>query len=127
MNRIISTDTAPPSFSNYAQAIETPAGARTLYVSGQVGVNLDGSMPDDPREQHENVWRNLFAILAAADMGPEDIVDVRCFINSYEEVPRFREARDKMLAGILAPSTMVVAPLADPSWRVEVAVTAAKA
>ena len=127
MNRIITTDKAPPPFSDYAQAVEAPAGARTLYVSGQVGVNLDGTMPDDPLQQHENVWRNLFAILAEADMGPEDIVDVRCFINSYEEVPRFRQVRDKMMAGILAPSTMVVAPLADPSWRVEVAVTAAKA
>lgn len=126
MNRIIQTDTAPPPFSAYAQAVEVPAGARTLYVSGQVGVDLDGTMPDDPRVEHENVWRNLFAVLAAADMGPEDIVDVRCFINSHEEVPRFREARDKMLAGVLAPSTMVVAPLANPDWRVEVAVTAAK-
>lgn len=126
MNLIINTDTAPPPFSNYAQAVEVPAGARTLYVSGQVGVNLDGSMPDDPLLEHENVWRNLFAILAAADMGPEDIVDVRCFINSHEEVPRFRETRDKMLAGVIAPSTMVVAPLANPDWRVEVAVTAAK-
>lgn len=127
MNRIISTDTAPPPFSDYAQAVEAPAGARTLYVSGQVGVNMDGTMPDDPLEQHENVWHHLFAILAAADMGPEDIVDVRCFVNSHEEVPRYRETRDKMLAGIKVPSTVVVAPLADPSWRVEVAVTAAKA
>ncbi len=127
MNRIISTDTAPPPFSDYAQAMEVPAGARTLYISGQVGINMDGTMPDDPLEQHENVWRHLFSILAAADMGPEDIVDVRCFINSHEEVPRYREARDKMLAGIKVPSTMVVAPLADPSWRVEVALTAAKA
>ncbi|MEM8687242.1 MAG: RidA family protein [Pseudomonadota bacterium] len=126
MNRIISTDTAPPPFSDYAQAVEVPAGARTLYVSGQVGVELDGTLPGDPTLQHENVWRNLFAILAAADMGPEDIVDVRCFINSHDEVARFREVRDKMLAGVKAPSTMVVAPLANPDWRVEVAVTAAK-
>lgn len=126
MNRIISTDTAPPPFSDYAQAVEAPAGARTLYVSGQVGVELDGTLPDDPITQHENVWRNLFAILAAADMGPADIVDVRCFINSHDEVPRFREVRDRMLAGVIAPSTMVVAPLANPDWRVEVAVTAAK-
>ncbi len=126
MNRIISTDTAPPPFSDYAQAVEVPAGARTLYVSGQVGVELDGTLPDDPTTQHENVWRNLFAILEVADMGPEDIVDVRCFINSHDEVARFREVRDRMLAGVKAPSTMVVAPLANPDWRVEVAVTAAK-
>jgi enamine deaminase RidA (YjgF/YER057c/UK114 family) len=41
MNRQISTDTAPPPFSNYAQAVEVAANARTLHVSGQVGVALD--------------------------------------------------------------------------------------
>ena len=126
MNRIISTDTAPPPFSDYAQAVESPAGARIVHISGQVGVRLDGTMPDDPDEQHENVWRNIFAILAAADMAKQDIVDIRCFINSHDEVARFRKVRDKMLAGAKTPSTMVVASLADPEWRVEVAVTAAK-
>ncbi len=127
MNRIISTDTAPPPFSDYAQAVETSPGARLLHVSGQVGVRLDGTLPADADEQHENVWRNIFAILAAADMEPQDIVDVRCFVNSHDEVARFRKIRDKMLAGVKAPSTMVVASLADPDWKVEVAVTAAAA
>ena len=127
MNRVIKTDTAPAPFSDYAQAVETPPGARLLHVSGQVGVRLDGTLPEDPVEQHENVWKNIFAILAASDMGPEDIVDVRCFINSHEEVPRYREVRDRLLTGVTPCSTMVVAPLAHPDWRVEVAVVAAKA
>ena len=127
MNRVISTDTAPAPFSSYAQAVETPPGARLLHVSGQVGVRLDGTLPEDPVEQHENVWKNIFAILAASDMGPDDIVDVRCFINSHDEVPRYREVRDRLLTGVTPCSTMVVAPLAHPDWRVEVAVVAAKA
>ena len=126
MNRIISTTSAPPPFSDYAQAVESPAGARTLYVSGQVGARPDGTLATDPVEQHENTWKNIFAILEAAQMGPEDIVDVRCFINSHEEVPRYREVRDRMLTGVTPCSTMVVAPLANPDWRVEVAVVAAK-
>ena len=126
MNRIISTENAPPPFSDYAQAVESPAGARTLYVSGQVGARLDGTLPDDALEQHENTWKNLIAILAAADMGPEDIVDVRCFINSHDQVAIYREVRDRMLNGATPASTMVVAPLANPDWKVEVAVTAAK-
>ncbi|MEM7427971.1 MAG: RidA family protein [Pseudomonadota bacterium] len=126
MNRVISTDTAPPPFSDYAQAVETPPGSRLLHVSGQVGVRLDGTLPDDPVEQHENVWKNIFAILVASGMAAEDIVDVRCFVNSHEEVPRYREVRDRMLTGVTPCSTMVVAPLASPDWRVEVAVVAAK-
>ena len=126
MNRTISTNKAPPPFSYYAQAVECPAGARTLYVSGQIGARPDGSLPDDTVEQHENVWRNIFAILAEADMGPEDIVDVRCFINGHDQVAVYRAVRDRVLNGATPASTMVVAPLADPNWKVEVAVTAAK-
>lgn len=34
MNRTIQTDKAPPSFSHYSQAVEVPANARMLFVSG---------------------------------------------------------------------------------------------
>ena len=42
MIRHISTDKAPPAFSNYSQAVAAPSGAETIYISGQVGVDLQG-------------------------------------------------------------------------------------
>ena len=80
MNTIVDTSNAPPPFSNYSQAVEVPAGARTLHVSGQVGNTLDGELPEDSVKQHEQAWRNVFAILEAAGMSKTDMVDVLAIV-----------------------------------------------
>lgn len=126
MNRTISTETAPPSFSAYAQAVEVPANARTLYVSGQAGVALDGTLLTDATAQHEQAWANVFAILAAADMAKTDIVDVLVIVSDHSGVPIFRQVRDQMLEGHLAGTTLLVCGLASPDWKVEIAVKAAR-
>lgn len=117
-----------PPFSAYSHGVEVPAGARWLYVSGQVGVAPDGSLAASGAAQHEQAWRNVLAILQAADMGPHDIVRVNGFVTRPEGVPVFREVRDRMLAGAEPASTLlVVAGLAHPDWLVEIEVVAAKA
>lgn len=60
------TTIAPP-FSNYAHGVEVPAGARWLYVSGQLGVAPDGVAPEDFTGQKaaiSNFICNLAGILA---------------------------------------------------------------
>jgi 2-iminobutanoate/2-iminopropanoate deaminase len=126
MNRLISTDTAPPAFSNYAQAVEVSADARKLYVSGQAGVAIDGTLPTDATAQHEQAWANVFAILAASGMTKTDIVDVLVIVSDPSGVPIFRQVRDQMLEGQLASTTLLVCGLASPDWKVEIAVNAAR-
>ena len=127
MNTNVETSNAPPPFSNYSQAFEVPAGARTLHVSGQVGNTLDGELPDDSVAQHEQAWRNVFAILEAAGMSKTDMVDVLAIVNDHEQVAIYREVRDRMLEGHQCASTMLVCGLASPDWKVEIAVKAARA
>lgn len=127
MSKVIATEAAPPSFSNYAQAVEVPAHARTLQISGQVGVRLDGSLPEDMVAQHEQTWQNIFAILEAAGMKKTDIVDVLAVVSDHSGVPVFREVRDRMLEGHVACSTLLVCGLASPDWKVEIKVRAARA
>lgn len=126
MNRTIQTDKAPPSFSAYSQAVEVPAHARTVHVSGQVGVDADGRIPEDPETQHVLAWRNVFAVLEAAGMAKTDIVDVFAIVTSQDGVRTFREVRDRMFDGHLACSTIIIAGLASPDWKIEIAVKAAK-
>lgn len=126
MNKVIQTGAAPASFSAYAQAVETPAASRFVHVSGQVGIGLDGVLPATAEAQHQQAWRNIFAILAAADMGPGDIVDVLAIVTDPSGVPIFRQMRDEMLGPHLACSTLLVCGLANPDWKVEIAVKAAK-
>lgn len=126
MNKPIHTENAPPPFSAYTQATEAPAGARWVHVSGQVGIGTDGALPDDPVMQHEMAWRNVFAVLEAAGMGPGDIVEVLAIVTDHEQVPIYRDTRDRMLARHECASTMFVCGLASPEWKVEIAVRAAR-
>ena len=126
MNREIKTDAAPPPFSNYSQAVETAAEARIIHISGQVGNHLDGTLPEDSVAQHEQAWRNLFAILEAAGMDKSDLIDVLAVVRDHDEVPIYRQVRDRMLEGHKCSSTMLVCGLASPDWKVEVAAKAAK-
>lgn len=127
MNTTVDTPNAPPPFSNYSQAVEVPAGARTLHVSGQVGNTLEGELPTDPVKQHEQAWHNVFAILEAAGMSKTDMVDVLAIVNNHDQVATYRKVRDKMLEGHQCASTMLVCGLASPEWKVEIAVKAARA
>ena len=125
MNTIIETQAAPPPFSRYAQGVEIPAGHRVVTVSGQVGIEANGALPDDPVRQHELAWANVLAILDAAGMTKADIVDVLAIVTDHEQVPIYRETRDRILDGHVCGSTMLVCGLANPDWKVEIAVTAA--
>ena len=116
---------APP-FSSYSHGVEAPAGVRWLHISGQVGVRPDGSLAVGPREQLEQTWRNLLAVLEGAGMGPRDLVKVTAFLTRPDEVPLYRETRDAVLKGAEPASTLlIVAGLAHPDWLVEIEAVAA--
>jgi enamine deaminase RidA (YjgF/YER057c/UK114 family) len=50
-----------------------------LFVSGQVGSREDGSPEPEFRKQVEMAFRNLEAVLAAAGVGFDEVVDVTTF------------------------------------------------
>ena len=118
--------TIAPAFSRYSLAIEAPAAARWLYVSGQVGVTPDGSFADGPEAQMEAAWRNVLAILDSAGMGAGDLVKVTAYLTRAEDIGFYREVRDRMLGGAEPASTLIViSALADPDWLVEIEAVAA--
>ena len=126
MIRRISTSNAPKPFSRYSQAIEVAAGSRLVYVSGQVGVGLDGKLAATEEGEHEQAWRNVLAILASAGLKPSDIVDVTAYVTSHAGVQIYRGVRDRMLDGAETASTLlVISGLANPDWHVEIQVVAA--
>ncbi len=86
----------------------------------------DGSTPDDVGAQAAVVWENIGAMLADADMGPSDIVSVTTYVVAGETLGPVMAARDSFLDGHRAASTLVTVPeLAQPQWRIEVAIIAA--
>ncbi len=121
-------NTIAAALSSYSLGVEAPAQARWLYLSGQVGVAPDGSLAQGAEAQMETAFRNLLAILGSAGMGPHDLVKITVFLTRREDVGRYRQVRDRMLAGATPASTMlVISGLADPDWLVEIEAIAAAA
>ncbi len=113
---------------NYTHAIETPPNARWLHISGQVGSAPDGTVPAEIEAQAENCWKNIGAILAAANMGFDDIVKVTIFLTRSEFIVPLRAVRQRFLGGLRPASTLVViSALAHPQYLCEIEAIAAKA
>ena len=126
MTEIAPADVAPPA-ANYAHAVMTERAGRWLHSSGVVPVAPDGATPDEIGEQARVVWTNIAAMLRDADMGPGDIVSVTTYVVVGEALAPVMAARDAALGGHRAASTLVTVPaLAQPHWRMEVAIIAAR-
>ncbi|MGH9271274.1 MAG: RidA family protein [Ilumatobacteraceae bacterium] len=115
-------------YVNYAHAVEVPAGARTLYISGLNGFERDGStMPDSFEDQTRLVWQHLGRVLASADMSYADLVSLRFYLAD----PAFDTANVGLISTFLgehrAARTVVCAQLLEPHWLIEIEAIAAAA
>ena len=124
------TQHTPPGISApssaYSHGVSAPADARWLYVSGQVGLNPDGTLAGDGAAQMAACWTRIFAILEDAGMTKENIVKVTAFITDAALVGTYREVRDAHMDGHLTASTLlVILGLAHPDWVVEIEAVAA--
>jgi 2-iminobutanoate/2-iminopropanoate deaminase len=117
-----------PPYANYAHAVEVPAGARTLYVSGLNGFEDDGvTMPATFEEQAELVWRHLTRILGGAGMTIADLVSLRFYLADPAYDPANVAILTAHLGAHTAARTVVCARLLEPEWLIEVEAVAADA
>jgi len=119
------TGVAPP-FGHYCHAMQLPADAERLVISGQVGVMPDGTLGADIGQQAEWAWRNIVTILREASMDITNIVKYTTYLIRAQHVAAARNARNKALGDHRAASTLVViSALADPAWLIEIEAEAA--
>ena len=112
----------------YSHGVEVPPNARRLYISGQVGIAPDGSIPPDLSGQVEIAWRNIKAILAEAGMSFADVVRFNAFVTDRAYFSVYGAVRSRYVAGDAFASTLVVvAGFTRPEFKIEVEVTAAQA
>ena len=121
----------------YAHGIEVSGAESWVFTSGVVPTRADGTVPSDLGEQAAVVWANISAILAEAQLSVRDIVSITTYVvESDEECAQgdlstrlavVMAARDAVLQGHLAASTLVTVPaLARSEWRMEISVVAAR-
>jgi 2-iminobutanoate/2-iminopropanoate deaminase len=118
--RDVNAADAPAPAGQYTQAVEVSGAARTLYVSGQVGVAADGSIPENVEAQTALAWRNLQAQLRAANMGIENLVKITTIVRNQADVAAVRAGRSAVLGQHRPASTLIIGGLSNPAWKVEV-------
>jgi 2-iminobutanoate/2-iminopropanoate deaminase len=71
-------------------------------------------------DQARLAWRNLGAQLEAAGIGFDNLVKVTMIIPDAAEIPASRPARAVALGDRCPASTLIVAGLANPTWKIEI-------
>src|SRR3981189_324654 len=91
-----------------------------LFVSGQIPVGLDGSVPDGFEAQCRLAWSNVEAQLKAAGMTLDNLVMHRTYLADRSYALLNRSVRNEMLGGRETALTVVIAGIFDEAWLLEV-------
>lgn len=111
MKKIISTDKAPQAVGPYSQAVEVNGA---LYISGQIPLRPEtGEMVQGGiREQTEQVFRNIEAILSEAGYTFENVAKTTVLLNSIDDFVPMNEVYARYFkADMPARSTFQVGKL----------------
>ena len=126
MRRINPTSIAGP-FATYAHGVEVESHARLLLGAGQTGVELDGTVPEGIEDQARIVWSNMKTILAEANMGIADIVQLNMLLIDRADRDGAMTVRDAELGPHRPASTlMYISGLANTAWKIEIDFIAAR-
>lgn len=123
--RHIDAPDAPQPVGGYAQAVEVTDAARTLYISGQIPVGADGTVPADFESQARLCWANVIAQLRAAGMSLDNLVQVRIFLADRKYIADYRKVRLEVLQGRKVGLTTIITGIFDEAWLLEIEAVAA--
>lgn len=114
-----------PSLPTYAQCMEVSNASRLVFVSGQVPVRADGSVPPSFAEQAQVAWDNVRKQLAAAGMTFDNLVKVTIFLSDRKYTADYRRTRDEALGGRRIGLTTIITGIFDEGWLLEIEAVAA--
>jgi endoribonuclease L-PSP, putative len=81
MADIIATPKAPSAIGPYVQA---QASGGFVFVSGQLGMDLEGNLPGDFETQAHNALKNLSNILVASGSSLSKVLKTTVFLSDLE-------------------------------------------
>ena len=117
INRILIPDILQP-VSHYCHAVEAHG---IIWVSGLVGMNFDGTIQENTKEQFDIAMRDLNTCLMAAGGSSSDVVKVRVFLTDINDRTIINPKRIEYFGEHKPASTLLeISALVDPRMKVEI-------
>lgn len=117
--RALNSSNAPSTAGNYSQAVEVQ-GTRTVYVSGQIPVAVDGTVPDGFDAQARLAFANVEHQLAEAGMDFGHVAKLTVYLSAYAFRADLRRIRKDVLGDHMPALTVIIAYIFDPAWLLEI-------
>ena len=116
--RLISSGSKWEPMLGYSRAVVV---GNTIHVSGTVGVNADGSIPEGMYAQAKRSLEIIAAALAQAGAGMEHVVRTRIYVTDVSKFEDIAKAHGEVF-GTIRPATVIleVAKLVDAAFLVEI-------
>ncbi len=119
----------PDSSRGVYDAFHFAPGVRVgdlVVLSGQIGTTASGQIPQDAAEEFRNAWNAVGAVLNAAGLNFDAIVEYTTFhVGLREHLATFMKVRDEFIQEPWPAWTAIgVSELAVPGARVEIRVMA---
>jgi reactive intermediate/imine deaminase len=111
-----------PPVSHYCHVVRA---GNLIWVSGAIGVAVDGSVPDDVAVQMELALASVDACLTAAGASAMHVVKVNVYLTDINDRAKVNPARQRYFGDHRPASTLVgVTSLVLPGAKVEIEATA---
>jgi enamine deaminase RidA (YjgF/YER057c/UK114 family) len=121
--RFINPDTLAEQHG-YSYVVETTGPGRTVYIAGQLGLDLENRIvgaPGDFRAQSTRAIENLKAALASVGAELKDVVKINSYLTDMSHLGIYREVRDQFFKMPRPASTTVaISQLARPGALFEI-------
>ncbi len=109
----------------YTYVVETSGPGRTVYLAGQLGLDLDNNLVGGPgnfRAQCTQAFENLRLALVAVGATFKDVVKINNYLTDMTHIADFRAVRDTFLNTKAPPAstTVAISALARPGALFEI-------
>ncbi len=99
----------------------------TIYVAGQVGMDVNGNIPESIQEQTALAIENAKKLIETAGSSLENVIMCQCFLQKQDDFSGMNEAYEKYFGGEhnVAPARVtVLAPALDKKYLIEIVMVA---
>ena len=114
----------------YSHSIEVPVGHRLLVISGQLGIDENGSIPDDAEALTALCLAAIEKLLKKSGLGRSDVLKLNGYVADRAHLGAYAKVRNDWASSlaILPCSTLVVVSgFVRPEFLVEIEAIASKA